>query len=99
MAKVEATADSRISDIASEPRAAAKPRSPQKATICTNGTAMAGQQQKPAAERSAMSANDGMGRADRSSGAPLPARRRIGEGRPSKAHRNSEVPATTPEST
>src|SRR5258707_11197504 len=99
MAKVEATADSRISDIASEPRAAAKPRSPQKATMCTNGTAMAVQQQKPAAERSAMSANDGMGSADGSSGARLPARRRIGEGPTEKAHRKSKVPATPPKIT
>ena len=55
MAKVEATAVSKISEIASEPRAAAKPRSPQKATMCTNGTAMAVQQQKPAADSSTMS--------------------------------------------
>ena len=81
MAKVEATAVSRISEIASEPRAAAKPRSPQKATMCTNGTAMAVQQQKPAADSSVMSTGDGIGRTERSSGARLPARRKTGAGR------------------
>ena len=51
MANTEATAVTRISDSASEPRAAAKPRSPQNATMCTKGTAMATQQQKPAADK------------------------------------------------
>ena len=67
MAKVAATAVSRISEIASEPRAGEKPRSPQKATMCTNGTAMAAQQQKPASDSSTMIERDGMGRVDRSS--------------------------------
>ena len=51
----QATAVSRISAIASEPRPDEKPRSPQNATMCTNGTAMAVQQQKPAADSSTMS--------------------------------------------
>ena len=49
--------------------------------MCTNGMAMAVQQQKPAADSSTMSAGDGMGRTDRSSAVRLPARRRIGAGR------------------
>ena len=54
MAKVAATAVSRISEIASVPRAGDRPRSPQNATMCTNGTAIAAQQQKPAADSSTM---------------------------------------------
>ena len=36
--------------------------------MCTNGTAIAAQQQKPAADSSAMIDRDGIGRPDRSSG-------------------------------
>src|SRR3990167_6113866 len=70
MAKVAAPAVSRISEIASEPRAGEKPRSPQKATMCTNGTAMAVQQQKPAAESSTMMEEDGIGKAARNRRGP-----------------------------
>src|SRR5512146_237732 len=62
MAKVAATAVSRISEIASEPRAGDRPRSPQNATMCTNGTAIAAQQQKPAAESNAINDDDGIGK-------------------------------------
>src|SRR5437868_14259595 len=67
IAKVDATAVSRISEIASEPRAGDRPRSPQNATMCTNGTAMAAQQQKPASDSTTMIERDDIGRVDRSS--------------------------------
>src|SRR6185503_11523260 len=81
MAKVAATAVSRISEIASEPRAGDRPRSPQNATMCTNGTAIAAQQQKPAAHSSAIRDEDGIGRTDRSSFARVAFARAIGDGR------------------
>ena len=81
MAKVAATAVSRISEIASEPRAGEYPRSPQKATMCTNGTAIAAQQQKAAAPSRTMMTFDGIGRADRSSTGRAPLLRCIGEAR------------------
>ena len=82
MAKVAATAVSRISETASEPRAGEKPRSPQNATMCTNGIAMAAQQQKPAADSSTMSDERRHRQADRSSaGARRLGARSTGEGR------------------
>ena len=81
MAKVAATAVSRISAIASEPRAAEKPRSPQKATMCTKGTAMAVQQQKLAAESSTMMERDDIGRTERASAGRAALLRAIGEAR------------------
>src|SRR5262249_16224738 len=93
MAKVAATAVGRISEIAAEPRAGERPRSPQNATMCTNGTAIAAQQQKPAAESSAISDRDGIGRRERSSGGRAALARATGEGRMYKAQRNIMTPA------
>ncbi len=49
--------------------------------MCTNGTAIAAQQQKPAADSSTMMTFDGSGRTDRSSAGRVPLLRCIGEAR------------------